>query len=95
MIGSARIAPSSPASAPPMTMAKMTAAGCSSTASPWIFGTSRLFSSCWTSVYRTSAAMTASTPDVAASSTAGTAAMIGPMIGTSSRIPAVTDSSTA
>ena len=38
------------------------------------------------------AAMTGSSPAVAASRTAGIAEMIGPMIGTSSRIPAVTDS---
>ena len=78
-----------------MTIAKMTAAGWSSTASPWIFGTSRLFSTCWTSVYSTRAAMTGSSPAVAASRTAGIAEMIGPMIGTSSRMPAMTDSSTA
>ena len=39
--------------------------------------------------------MTASRPAVAARRTAGIAEMIGPMIGTSSRIPAVTDSSIA
>ena len=38
-----------------------------------------------------SAAMTGSIPAVAASRTAGTAEMIGPMIGSSSRMPAVTD----
>ena len=50
VIGNARIAPSSPPIAPPMTSATMTIVGCSSTASPWIFGTSRLFSTCWMTV---------------------------------------------
>ena len=45
-------------------------------------------------VYRTSAATTATGPTVAASRTAGTAEMIGPMIGTSSRTPAMIDSRT-
>ena len=39
--------------------------------------------------------MTGSSPAVAARRTAGTAEMIGPMIGSSSRMPAVTDSRTA
>ena len=39
--------------------------------------------------------MTATGPTVAASRTAGTAEMIGPMIGTSSNTPAMTDSRTA
>ena len=39
--------------------------------------------------------MTAAGPAVAARRTAGTAEMIGPMIGTSSRTPAMTDSRTA
>ena len=42
-----------------------------------------------------SAAITASGPTVAARRTAGTAEMIGPMMGRSSRIPAVTDNSSA
>ena len=42
-------------------------------------------------MYRTSAATTAPGPAVAASSTAGTATMIGPMIGTSSSTPAMID----
>ena len=40
----------SPASAPPTMIAKMTAAGWSWIASPWILGTRKLFSICWTRV---------------------------------------------
>ena len=78
-----------------MMIAKTTAAGWSWTASPWILGTRKLFSTCWTTRYRSSAASTATGPTVAARRTAGTAAMIGPMIGTSSSTPAMTDSRTA
>ena len=76
-------------------IAKTTAAGWSWTALPWILGTRKLFSTCWTRKYRSSAARTAAGLSVAASSTAGTAEMIGPMIGTSSNRPAMTDNRTA
>ena len=61
--GSARIAPSSPASEPPTMIANTTTAGWSWTALPWILGTRRLFSTCWTRKYRRSAARTADRPD--------------------------------
>ena len=94
-IGRARIAPSSPAIAPPTTSANMTALGCSSTASPWIFGTSRLFSTCWMTYRGRAPPSPRRARQSVPSNTAGIAAMIGPMIGRSSRTPAMTDSRSA
>ena len=75
-----------------MMIAKMTAAGCRSVASPWIFGDEEVVLDLLDErVQHERGDSGLDFPAVAAMSTAGIAEMIGPMTGTSSRMPAMTD----
>ena len=82
------MAPHSPKSEAATISERITTAGWRSTASPMTLGTSRWFSTCWMIVYSAMAASAAAGEMEAPMRMAGTAAMIGPMIGTSSRMPA-------